>query len=972
MWRWKNWCCPTNGWKWSRQVLQDPSLQRRLPGVRFEAPAQAPDDALPRMDIGFFVGFAASGPLLAPVAVESLAEFETVFGSGMALARDSAGGAPLQGLLHPAVRGFFSQGGRRCWVLRVAGAGARSSRFGLPGLLAAQRAGPGSPWRLMPATLRARSPGSGADTVRVASRVSTTPLRVLPLASPPMSSPGQLACLLPAGAVVRMGELARLELGALQVHGYVASVEAQGDDTGAGQAQLIVLAGLLALRAGHGDAPPAAPNAIGLLELDDAGGATLATLPAHGAWLDAKRLAVRVSLRAPRLPQPGDTVRLAFDDGGAGWMTLDTIELTEAVGTDGRFEAMLTGAPWHEADSGLEEALDAWRAGGQERVLALLRLDLRAGGADGNAATLHGLGMAQAADIANVADNVFTLPDDERVFGNAAPSPLAQEAARRDALGHLQGRFPLASEAQEGERLLLPLAGLDDFNATLGALASPAVALERDGLTDFHWSLFAEPTLAACSSDVLADRAEALRAAGHALQPLRGMHALFGADPIGFIDEPSLLAVPDAVHPGWRRIAQPAAAWTELAPLPEPPAPTPLPTFSDCAAVPLAPPRFVRGADPLADGRFTLYWTEPPAYAGHAEYELQEAVDAGFASAATIHRGTGARFDAPPRKPGVAYYRVRAWVRQRAGAAASPWSAPVRIEIGAQGYESVPWQPANLLAIHRLMLRSAAARGDVLAVLALPFDFDVGHSSAYAGALCATRSERAADVLQPAAIGEDELRTLSHGTLNHPWLVIRRDQDVIAFPPDGSVCGQLAAGALERGAWIAVANRPLRDVVALGPPGMHPTVAQRQAMFDAQINLLRSAPAGVVMSSSDTLSPHAEWRPVNVRRLMCLLHRMALRRGMTYVFEPNGATLRRTVERSFEGALDALFQRGAFAGDRADAAYRVNVDDRIDTAQRRDAGQFWIELQVAPALPLQFLTVRLAQNGERVLSREIH
>jgi phage tail sheath protein FI len=105
---------------------------------------------------------------------------------------------------------------------------------------------------------------------------------------------------------------------------------------------------------------------------------------------------------------------------------------------------------------------------------------------------------------------------------------------------------------------------------------------------------------------------------------------------------------------------------------------------------------------------------------------------------------------------------------------------------------------------------------------------------------------------------------------------------------------------------------------------------------------------------------------------MCLLRRLALRRGVTYVFEPNGDTLRRTVERSFEAALDGLFQRGAFAGTRADAAYRVNVSDQINTAQRRDAGQFWIELQVAPALPMQFLTVRLARNGERVLSRETH
>jgi hypothetical protein len=933
--------------------------------VRFEAPAQAPDDALPRMDIAFFVGFAASGPLTAAVALESLAEFETVFGTGLVLARDSAGGAPLQGLLHPAVRGFFSQGGRRCWVLRVAGGGARSSRFGLPGLLSAQRAGPGSAWRFMPATLLGRSPGSGPDAVQVATRVRATPLRARPLPAP---GAGQLAFAASAAGVLapRVGDLVRIELDGIYVYGHIAAVEALDDAADAGQSQRIVLAGLLALGPLAGGSPAPTPTAIGLLELDGGGHAALPSLPAHGVWLDADRLAVSVRIGAPRLPQAGETVRLEFGGGAPGWMTLDGIELTQSIGLDGQFEAMLTGSPWREAHAELQDALDAVGASAQERVLQLLRLDLRAHTAPDSASSLDGLSMASGGVTPVAPHSVFGLPGDEQVFGSAAAAagPLAQAATQRDALGRLQRRFPLAAETPEGECLLLPLASLDDFDATLGSVASPLSPLERDGLTDFHWSLFAEPTLAGWSSDILAERAEAMRGAGHAAQPLRGMHAAFGADPQDFPDEPTLLALPDAVHPGWRRVAQPAAAWTELAPLPEPPSPAP-PSFSDCAAAPLARPRFVRGADPLADGRFSLYWTQPIE---HAEYELEEAIDAGFGSAAPVYRGQAARYDAAGRRPGVAYYRVRASADRRV----SPWSAPVRIEIGAQGYESLPWQPAALLAIHRLMLRTAAARGDMLAVLAMPAHFGVAQCTSYATALRATRSERDADARGPSAIGEDELRALSHGALHHPWLLIRRDQELIAFPPDGSVCGQLAAGALERGAWIAVANRPLRDVVALGPPGMQPTLQQRQQMLDAQVNLLRSAPIGLVLASADTLAPAAEWRPVNVRRLMCLLRRLALRRGVTYVFEPNGDTLRRTVERSFEAALDGLFQRGAFAGTRADAAYRVNVSDQINTAQRRDAGQFWIELQVAPALPMQFLTVRLARNGERVLSRETH
>jgi phage tail sheath protein FI len=105
---------------------------------------------------------------------------------------------------------------------------------------------------------------------------------------------------------------------------------------------------------------------------------------------------------------------------------------------------------------------------------------------------------------------------------------------------------------------------------------------------------------------------------------------------------------------------------------------------------------------------------------------------------------------------------------------------------------------------------------------------------------------------------------------------------------------------------------------------------------------------------------------------MCLLRRLALRRGAVYVFEPNGATLRRTVERGFQAVLDDLFRRGAFAGAQAADAYRVEVGDVLNTPQRRDLGQFWVELKVAPALPLSFLTVRVSRHGERVVSREVH
>jgi hypothetical protein len=942
---------------------------RPLPGVRFEVPPQTLDGALPRMDVALVVGFAAGGPLDVPVAVESLTEFEAVFGTGLVLARDADTGEPVPGLLHASVRGFFSQGGRRCWVQRVAGEGARARVFPLPALLLARRADGGRPWRLAPATLTAASPGSGADGVQVAARVRARLLRARPL--PSADDVVALSVSESGSTNLRVGDLVRVTLDEVSAHGRIAAVETAPPDAGGRPMRRVVLQGVVALRAPGAGSPALELSGLTLLDLDAAGQPEMLTeVSARGEWLTDGRLAVTCRLAATRLPQPGDVVELRFEPADdAGFMALDEVEVVETSDPGGEVEIQLTGRPWLDGQDDWQSALSTWRSRDDERLVTTLRLDLRARvGADTDL-TVEGLAMATPAQALGLGASVFDLPDDEHLFVShasaAVPGGTTLAVEQRDDRGRLRRRFPLAAPALAGELTLLPLAELPGFDAGLGPLPDAFTTLERDGLTDFSWQLFAEPALAAYSSDAVADRAGALRHAGRESRPLRGMHVAFGGDVEALADEPTLLAVPDAVHPGWSPIPQPEIAWTELPPLPEPPDPCAGAAFAECDVEPLPSPRFVRGADPLADGRFTLYWTR---VAEGAEYEVVESTEADFGIATVVYRSGATRHTVLGKRAGTLYYRVRASLGRRQSA----WSSPVRIRIGIQGYETRAWRPAELLAIHRLMLRTAAGRGDMLAVLVLPRHFDGAMAAAHTAALASSRGELDLDATGPMPIGVDEGRALSHGALYHPWLLIRRDEDPIVFPPDGTVCGQLAAGALDRGAWLAVANRPLRDVVAVDALGTRPSRDERQRLLDAQVNLVLSTPHGFVMSTADTLSGDAAWRPINVRRLMSLLRRLALRRGITYVFEPNGPTLRRTVERGFEAVLDDLFRRGAFAGTRPESAYRVEVGDDLNTPRRRDLGQFWVELKVAPALPLSFLTVRLSRHGERVVSREAH
>ena len=159
--------------------------RKRLPGIQFETQAPPLTEVLPRMDIAVFVGFAASGPLQVPVAVESEAQFTAIFGDDAPLAWDFTNGEQLYAHLGPAVRAFFRNNGRRCWVIRVARqvmseAGdpnyARYNHFPIPGLARAAVNEDGQ-ITIAPAFARARCEGSWSDRVQVSAAALATPIR---------------------------------------------------------------------------------------------------------------------------------------------------------------------------------------------------------------------------------------------------------------------------------------------------------------------------------------------------------------------------------------------------------------------------------------------------------------------------------------------------------------------------------------------------------------------------------------------------------------------------------------------------------------------------------------------------------------------------------------------------------------------------------------------------------------------------
>jgi hypothetical protein len=460
---------------------------------------------------------------------------------------------------------------------------------------------------------------------------------------------------------------------------------------------------------------------------------------------------------------------------------------------------------------------------------------------------------------------------------------------------------------------------------------------------------------------------------------LKGIHAALG------IEEATLIAVPDAVHRGWTNqpFEQPPPEPSEHPVHPEwwrfldcDPPPTALPTasepawenFLDCDLLLLDAPE-LENDSAAQSGTIELVWS---SVEGATRYLLEESRSAAWNGAEVIYTGEKTRLVIYGRSVGDFYYRVRA----EAGRVKSDWSAGIAVRTSSamqwQVHKAEVYEAGALVDVHRALLRLCAARGDIFALLALPEHYREDDAITHAGVIrpatgrmfnLPVKTQTGAASVMPLSLGEE--RATSYGALYHPWLITRRDDRLSpwqSMPPDGAACGVLSQRALSRGAWIAPANELLRGVVALAPPLAR---ARWQELQDAQVNIFRHEPRGFLSLSADTLSSDPDLRPINVRRLLILLRRLALRLGATYVFEPNDDSFRRLVQRGFEAALDQMFARGAFAGRTAATSYQVITDASVNTPASVDQGRFIVELRVAPSLPLTFITVRMVQTNDR-------
>jgi phage tail sheath protein FI len=100
------------------------------------------------------------------------------------------------------------------------------------------------------------------------------------------------------------------------------------------------------------------------------------------------------------------------------------------------------------------------------------------------------------------------------------------------------------------------------------------------------------------------------------------------------------------------------------------------------------------------------------------------------------------------------------------------------------------------------------------------------------------------------------------------------------------------------------------------------------------------------------------------RRLIHRLVRAIRTIAEPLVFEGNTPELRFSVYRAVYGVLLRFWREGAFKGSRPEEAFKVVCDDSNNPPPEGDDGRLWCEVQIAPAAPMEFITLRVALGEE--------
>lgn len=233
-----------------------------------------------------------------------------------------------------------------------------------------------------------------------------------------------------------------------------------------------------------------------------------------------------------------------------------------------------------------------------------------------------------------------------------------------------------------------------------------------------------------------------------------------------------------------------------------------------------------------------------------------------------------------------------------------------------------------------------------------------------------------------------------HGALYFPWVYVRKSLSVRSDPGSGTAlpcdrlslekgyrgaadfhvpvlvppCGHIAGVYSRTDTRVGVHKAPANEVVeGVLQPGFGLTDTEHGTLNEAGVNCLRgSGGRGIRIWGARTLSGQPQWRYVNVRRLFLTLTRWVRQNMQDIVYERNDPLLWERVAQRLTVHCQDLFDRGALMGDSPAQAFYVKCDAETNTRESREAGAIITDVGLAPAVPAEFVVVRIIQSASAI------
>jgi len=214
-------------------------------------------------------------------------------------------------------------------------------------------------------------------------------------------------------------------------------------------------------------------------------------------------------------------------------------------------------------------------------------------------------------------------------------------------------------------------------------------------------------------------------------------------------------------------------------------------------------------------------------------------------------------------------------------------------------------------------------------------------------------------------------QTTRYAALYYPWIHVsdplRLTGLVRAIPPSGAV-----AGIYARSDRLYGVHKPPANEIVQGAVNVKFVVDEiaHGDLNEAGVNVVRPfAGRGIRVYGARTTCSDTLWRYVNVRRLISMIEKAIDKGSQWTVFEPNGAPLRREMDRTIRSFLESLFRLGMLDGADSDAAYTVKCDDDTTPPEAQDVGRVICQVGVQPPAPAEFVVVVIGktQNATEIL-----